>query len=218
MMVNESVMYKLVIARQLNFVLVSINIYLNISELKIYFSQGSRQWADSPIPLHGIYDTANAADSANSTIEYRETSHEEQLMPDKVVLSMDEIMERLQSFSFPDVDLVVGITSGAKYPARMIANLLNLPVRYIHINYRSTDNTPKYKNPKLIQVEDIPSHYNRILLVDDVSVSGKTLKCAVGNLQKFIVRTFVLKGKAEYVLFPEITTCVDWPWHKENQT
>jgi len=50
------------------------------------------------------------------------------------------------------------------------------------------------------------------LLVDDVSVTGKTLKCAVENLQDYTVYTFVLKGKADYVLFPEINTCVEWPW------
>ena len=136
-------------------------------------------------------------------------------MADRVALSMDEIMDRLQSFSFPDVDLVVGITSGATYPAKIIADLLNLPVRYIQINFRLPDNTPKYENPQLIKMDTIPSHYARLLLVDDVSVSGKTLKCAVENLQNFTVYTFVLKGKADYVLFPEINTCVDWPWKTE---
>ena len=136
-------------------------------------------------------------------------------MADRVALSMDEIMDRLQSFSFPEVDLVVGITSGATFPAKIIADLLNLPVRYIQINFRLPDNTPKYENPQLIKMDTIPSHYARLLLVDDVSVSGKTLKCAVENLQNFTVYTFVLKGKADYVLFPEINTCVDWPWKTE---
>jgi hypoxanthine phosphoribosyltransferase len=138
-------------------------------------------------------------------------------MADRVALSMDEIMDRLQSFSFPEVDLVVGITSGATFPAKKIADLLNLPVRYIHINFRLPDNTPKYENPQLIKMDTIPSHYARLLLVDDVSVSGKTLKCAVENLQNFTVYTFVLKGKANYVLFPEINTCVDWPWKTERK-
>jgi len=135
----------------------------------------------------------------------------------RVTLSMEEIMDRLESFSFPEVDLVVGITSGARYPAKKIAQFLHLPLRYIHINFRMPDNTPKYGNPQLINVDDIPSQYTRVLLVDDVSVTGKTLKCAVENLQNFTVKTFVLKGKADYVLFPEITTCVDWPWKSETK-
>ncbi len=36
-------------------------------------------------------------------------------MTDRVALSMDDIMDRLQSFSFPVVDLVVRITSGDQY-------------------------------------------------------------------------------------------------------
>ena len=133
-------------------------------------------------------------------------------MDERVTLSMEDIMDRLKCFSFPEVDLVVGITSGATIPAQRIADFLNLPVQYIHINFRLPDNTPKYANPQLIKKEDIPSQYTRLLLVDDVSVTGKTLNCAVENLQDFTVFTFVLKGKADYVLFPEIKTCVDWPW------
>jgi hypoxanthine phosphoribosyltransferase len=129
---------------------------------------------------------------------------------------MEDIMDRLKSFSFPEVDLVVGITSGATFPARKIADLLNLPIHYIHINFRLPDNTPKYPEPHLIKFEDIPSHYTRLLLVDDVSVTGKTLNCALENLKNYTVSTFVLKGKADYVLFPEITTCVDWPWKSES--
>jgi hypoxanthine phosphoribosyltransferase len=136
-------------------------------------------------------------------------------MNNKVTLSMEDIMNRLKSFSFPEVDLVVGITTGASFPAQKIAAFLNLPVHYIQINFRFPDNTPKYTNPKLIKMANIPSHYSKLLLVDDVSVTGKTLKCAVENLQDFTVYTFVLKGKADYVLFPEINTCVEWPWKTE---
>ena len=136
-------------------------------------------------------------------------------MQDKTTLHMDDIMSRLKSFDFPEIDLVVGITSGASVPAKIIAEVLNLPLRYIHINFRHPDNTPKFENPSFIDTDDIPINYKRILLVDDVSVTGKTLKCAIDNLPGLIVHTFVLKGKADFVLFPEINTCVDWPWNKE---
>jgi hypoxanthine phosphoribosyltransferase len=52
----------------------------------------------------------------------------------------------------------------------------------------------------------------RILLVDDVSVSGQTLALARSLLKGYEVITFTLKGKADFVLFPEITACVNWPW------
>ena len=116
----------------------------------------------------------------------------------------------------PKVDIVVGIASGASLPAKIIADILQLPLRYLHINYRDTDNTPKFDKPHLINTDDIPSHFKRILLVDDVSVSGKTLDCALENLSNYIVFTLVLKGRADYVLFPEIKTCVNWPWNSES--
>ncbi|MEM8970289.1 MAG: hypothetical protein AAGE93_27990, partial [Bacteroidota bacterium] len=55
-----------------------------------------------------------------------------------------------------------------------------------------------------------------ILLVDDVSVTGKTLKTVKAELAEYRVTTFVLKGKADLVVFPDIGTCVDWPWKSIN--
>ena len=55
---------------------------------------------------------------------------------------------------------------------------------------------------------------SHILLVDDVSVSGVTLSLALSLLKDFEVFTFVLKGQADYVLFPEIKECVNWPWKR----
>jgi hypoxanthine phosphoribosyltransferase len=120
----------------------------------------------------------------------------------------------MKSFDYPEVDIVVGITSGASVPAKLIAELLKLPLRYIHINFRDIDNKPRFDKPHLIKSDNIPSDCKRILLVDDVSVSGKTLRCAMEYLPDKTVYTFVLKGKADYVLFPEVSTCVDWPWNK----
>ena len=137
-------------------------------------------------------------------------------MGEKTTLSIEKIKERLKSYSFPKVDLVVGITTGASVPAKIIAELLNLPLRYIHINFRDTDNSPKYEEPHHINTDEIPKHHQHILLVDDVSVSGKTLQCAIDHLPDHTIYTFVLKGKADHVLFPELNTCVNWPWKSEN--
>jgi hypoxanthine phosphoribosyltransferase len=54
----------------------------------------------------------------------------------------------------------------------------------------------------------------KVLLVDDVSVTGKTLDFAKQLLHLNDIKTFVLKGKnADIVLFPEIKECVNWPWN-----
>ena len=136
-------------------------------------------------------------------------------MDNKISLSMKKIEEHLRSFQFPDVDLIVGIASGGIYPARLIAEFLDLPLLMITINFRSSENTPRYSSPQLIKKDDISKDYKKLLLVDDVSVSGKTLQFAKKQLRNYQVKTFVMKGKADFVLFPEIKTCVNWPWKQD---
>jgi hypoxanthine phosphoribosyltransferase len=49
-------------------------------------------------------------------------------------------------------------------------------------------------------------------LVDDVSVTGSTMRKALDQLKGLNVKTLAMKGKADFVLFPEISDCVKWPW------
>jgi hypoxanthine phosphoribosyltransferase len=51
-----------------------------------------------------------------------------------------------------------------------------------------------------------------VLLVDDVSVSGATFKLARELLMGATIATLACKGKADFVLFPEVAACVNWPW------
>jgi hypoxanthine phosphoribosyltransferase len=63
---------------------------------------------------------------------------------------------------------------------------------------------------------DLPTSTGlRVLLVDDVSVTGKTLNRVKALLKGYTVYTLVMKGKGDFVLFPEVGTCVQWPW-KDN--
>ena len=135
----------------------------------------------------------------------------------KVNISIDEIKERLSSLHFPDLDMIVAIASGGFYPARMIARKLDLPLKQIEIKYRMKNNRPLYNQPRLISADAFPTENLRILLVDDVSVSGQTINTAKQLLSDHSVITFVLKGKADFVLFPEVKDCVNWPWHIESQ-
>ena len=80
------------------------------------------------------------------------------------------------------------------------------------MNYRDEENNPRYDEPKMIRKPDIELTGKRILLVDDVSVSGKTLNAAMEALKGLDVKTLAMKGKADYVLFPEVKDCVKWPW------
>lgn len=112
----------------------------------------------------------------------------------------------------PEVDAVVGIATGGVVPASMAAHQLQKPLSLLHINYRAQDNTPRFEQPVLLQEPLLGQGPQRLLLVDDVSVSGKTVALAKELLAAHEVTTLVLKGKGDIVLFPEVAPCVHWPW------
>ena len=129
-----------------------------------------------------------------------------------VPLSFREISERLKHAELPKTDLVVGIGSGGIVPAGIVAFHLNAELRVMVLNYRDEKNNPRYDEPKVLEkpVENLEG--KQILLVDDVSVSGKTMNKALEQLKGLNVKTLAMKGKADFVLFPEIKECVKWPW------
>lgn len=130
-------------------------------------------------------------------------------------ISFSEIAKRIKSAQYPEVDWVVGIATGGIVPASLVAFHLGKPLSYIHINYRDQDNTPRYDSPKVISTIDSEIQDQKILLVDDVSVSGKTFESARSQFPGNQVTTFALKGNADIVLFPEVKSCVNWPWKME---
>jgi len=130
-----------------------------------------------------------------------------------VPLTFTEISARLRSMDLPETDLVIGIGTGGIVPASLVAFYLGCELQIITLNYRDETNTPRYENPVVINMPEMPSlEGKRILLVDDVSVSGKTLNEALQHFQNLKIKTLTMKGKADYVLFPEIKDCVKWPW------
>ncbi len=136
----------------------------------------------------------------------------------KYALSFSEISEALLQFEFPPVELVIGIGSGGIVPATLVAHQLGCPLHIIHVNYRHEDNSPAYEAPKLTHAWDKTTEnwpeQEKTLLVDDVSVSGKTLDFVKAKTGLTNAKVFVLKGKADLVLFPDIKQCVHWPWKK----
>jgi len=129
-----------------------------------------------------------------------------------VPLSFKEISERLKSIDFPHVDLVIGIGTGGVPAATMVAYHLNAELQVMTLNYRDVNNTPLYDEPKVLSTPAWQLEGKQILLVDDVSVSGKTMNAALEILRGYNVKTCAMKGKADFVLFPEIKDCVKWPW------
>lgn len=129
----------------------------------------------------------------------------------KVRLELPDIKARLKAQTLLQVGAVVGISTGGAVPAGLVAYELDLPLYTLAINYRAEDNRPQREAPELLT--DIPAGLpERLLLVDDVSVTGQTLALARGLLAGHLVTTLVFKGRADIVLFPEVAACVHWPW------
>lgn len=108
--------------------------------------------------------------------------------------------------------MIVGIANGGIVPSSLLAYRMGCSLKLIQINYRAVDNSPQRLAPEVMQTFHLPAGVKRILLVDDVSVTGQTIETARKILKDYDVISFVLKGKADYVVFPEITECVIWPW------
>lgn len=139
--------------------------------------------------------------------------------PAKTVLSFEEITRRFDQVELPDVDAVVGIQTGGRIPAVMCAYRLKCPLYMLPIHFRDSSNQPEYEQPIFFsEIPRLPPAGQRILLVDDVSVTGQTLETAKSILadQYESLTTFVLKGRGDIVLFPEIENCVSWPWFQND--
>ncbi len=137
-------------------------------------------------------------------------------MNDKVTLSLPTIAQRLKQADLPDVDYVVGIATGGVVPAALVAFQLERPLALLPINFRAEDNAPRHDHPVILGEITLPKRPQRILLVDDVSVSGQTLAVAKQYLVDHDVITLAMKGRADIVLFPEVAQCVNWPWKPQD--
>lgn len=123
-----------------------------------------------------------------------------------------EILLALRKIKLPVFDLVVGIADGGVVPASLTANKLKCGLGIIKINYRNEDNSLKYNKPVIFGKLKLPRKCKSILIVDDVSVSGKTLEYARRLFKGYKTKTFVFKGNADFILFPKIDSCINWPW------
>ncbi|MFC1807775.1 phosphoribosyltransferase [Candidatus Omnitrophota bacterium] len=127
-------------------------------------------------------------------------------------ISFRSITNRIDDLILPSFDLVIGIATGGIVPATLIAYKLGLDVRFIQLNFRGTDNKPKSEKPRLISEFNMPPNTHSALIVDDASISGATLESARKLVGVDNTKTLVLKGSADYTLFPEVESCVKWPW------
>ena len=129
-------------------------------------------------------------------------------------ISLTEITRRMAEWRFPaGIDGVVGIASGGVVPAVLVARQLGLEMKVVAVNYRDDGNVPRFAEPKILSGLPAIGSWRRILLVDDVYVSGKSWHAARNVLPPDIdVLPFVLKGKIDCALIRDVDGCVEWPW------
>lgn len=129
-------------------------------------------------------------------------------------LSFEFISERLRAWRFPEgIDGVVGIASGGVVPAALVAHQLGLAMKIIALNYRDEKNEPRHSEPVLLGSAPDLGAWKRVLLVDDVWVSGKSWRAARAFLPENIeMLPFVMKGKVDFALIRDVDGCVQWPW------
>lgn len=125
---------------------------------------------------------------------------------------LTDIIDGIKKLNLKDkFDLVIGISRGGVIPAAIISSYLGLPLEIIKLSFRDDSQKPKFSGPKLLCPIDFDFESKRVLLVDDRSNSGVTLRTAKKLLIKAkSIKTFVINGKADYSLFDE--DCFKMPW------
>src|SRR5207237_5676008 len=89
--------------------------------------------------------------------------------------TFEEITARLAKWEFPaGVDGVVGIAWGGVVPAALVAQRLGVGLKTIRVTYRDEKHGTRFMVPKV--ASEIPGvgAWKRLLLVDDLYLSGRS--------------------------------------------
>ena len=129
-------------------------------------------------------------------------------------LAFEEIARRLAAWRFPErIDGIVGIATGGVVPAALTPQRLGVGLKLIALNYRDEANMPRHPVPQLLSSVPELGSWRRILLVDDVYVSGQSWRAARALLPAEVeVLPFVFKGQVDFALIRDVDGCVQWPW------
>ena len=123
----------------------------------------------------------------------------------------EEFFTRLDEMEFEPFDLIVAVARGGIIPASFIQHQLNLPMKIININYRDDTHAPRYDSARVLEEEPFLQRGKKILLVDDVSRTGKTLSAAREYLKGNEVKTCLVNGQGDYWFF-QSEACLKMPW------
>ena len=127
-------------------------------------------------------------------------------------ITLQEVLSALNDIKLPSCQLVVGIAQSGVAPAALVAAKIGRDLKIVRLKYRNAKNLPQYAEPRLLSKITLAKNIKSILLVDDAAISGKTLQAAKKIFNGCKIKTLVLRGQADYVLFPKLNNCVQWPW------
>ncbi len=123
----------------------------------------------------------------------------------------DPLLRKMATEGF---EAIVAIAQGGVMPAALIQQEWGLPLVVVRINYRDSENKPRFDDARLLDEGPFPLRAKRILLVDDVARTGHTLARARAWLDGNAVKTFLINGKADYSLYDN-DECLRMPWKRD---
>ena len=123
---------------------------------------------------------------------------------------LDGVLEWIHGEQF---EAIVAVANGGIMPAAILHEESGLPMSVVQINYRDHENKPRYPDARLLQDGPAPFPGKKVLIVDDVARTGRTLARAREFLAASTVRTFLINGEADFSLYrtPE---CLRMPWKR----
>ncbi len=124
------------------------------------------------------------------------------------------LLKALAAWKFPDgIEGVVAIANGGTVPGALVAQRLGVGLKTITMSYRNDLDEPEFALPKLVSSVPSLGDWQRVILVDDVFLSGKSLAAARAQLPGRVeIIPFVLVGDVDFALFRQSGQSVHWPW------
>ncbi|HUX14734.1 MAG TPA: phosphoribosyltransferase [Spirochaetia bacterium] len=133
-------------------------------------------------------------------------------------ISLDDMMNRIKDCLENEFDLVVAVGRGGVLPGYLASRYLGVPLEIIDVRYRDDTHTPMYPEPRAQKPLGFDPSGKRVLLTDDVSNSGATLRKASELLEGGKITTLVISGKGDFSLYGPHNRCIRWPWEDETGT
>ena len=121
-------------------------------------------------------------------------------------------------------DVIVAISRGGLIPARILSDSLNVPIVYtIRISFYSSVGVRK-ETPEVTQPLSVDISGKKVLIVDDISDSGRSLILAKEHLSKLNpseIRTATIHFKPESAFKPDYFSTITeawvvYPWETEE--